>query len=98
MGESRPEKPNPHPGGIVIVEEGEVARGIPAQQLVEIIGKLDAFSCSEVPHVHLALWDIVMDTSDKGVALYAVAPDPQDRDAEFVAYWHFAKIAWVWEA
>jgi len=98
MSESRPEKPRPHPGGIVVIEEGEVARGIPAQQLIAIIGKLDAFACSEVPYVPLALWDIVMDTSDKGVALYAVAPDPNDQDAEFVAYWHFALGSWVWEA
>ena len=96
MGESRPEKSSLNGGTIIVVEE--CPRGIPAVQMLEVIAKLGSFAQEEVPHVPMPLWDIVMDRDEDGMALYAVAPDPEDAEAEFVAYWHFGKDCWVWEA
>ncbi len=95
VGEPRTEK-SINDGGIDVTELDAV-RGIPALQLVQIILKLGTFAHEQAPKVPMGLWDVVMDRTDAGIALYAVAPDPEDADAEYVAYWRFETQAWVWD-
>ena len=75
----------------------EYARGIPATQLVDMISKLGTFLHDENVNVPLPLWDLNIDANGDGIAVFAVAPDLEDEDSEYVAYWHFGQGAWVWE-
>jgi hypothetical protein len=94
MGISRPETLGEAQRPIIVEES---VRGIPAPAFLRMLVELGKFVHDEVPDVAFPLWDVVMESDNDGLVIYAVGPDLSDAESEYVVYWHFGRSAWVWE-